>query len=145
MFSFLRQLTTWHCPHLQCGWSWAHSNSWFISCSPGPQQQGVRRAKGTDRRTPYRYVDPALHTMPAVPIMNLQSQTGPRIYVTTDENDNNIQQHFFQLCNKRNITVNLWACSSIVTSKKITNVENQQISSIQRCSIKDKQCGRIKT
>jgi len=117
----------------------------LLAGPPAARSVAGKRDRQTDGRTPYRYVDPALHTMPAVPIMNLQSQTGPRIYVTTDENDNNIQQHFFQLCNKRNITVNLWACSSIVTSKKITNVENQQISSIQRCSIKDKQCGRIKT
>ena len=39
--------------------------------------------------------------------MNLQSQTGPRIYATTAENDNIVQRHFFQLCNKRNIAANL--------------------------------------
>ena len=31
-----------------------------ISCPPGPQQQTPRR-DGTDRRTPYRHVDPAVY------------------------------------------------------------------------------------
>ena len=60
VFSFLRQLTAWHCPHLllravlRRGWLLsAGRQSVDISCSPGPQQQtrssGVRRT--TDRRT----------------------------------------------------------------------------------------------
>ena len=62
MFSYLRTLTTWHCPPLL-------KQSIDISCPPGPQQQtcssGVRRANGTDgqtdRRTPYRSIDSAPH------------------------------------------------------------------------------------
>ena len=37
-----------------------------ISCPPGPQQQTcnseLRQSNGTDRRTPYPFIDPAPHT-----------------------------------------------------------------------------------
>jgi len=70
VFSFLRQLTTWHCPHLLL--LSAGQQSIDISCSPDPQQQtrsiGERRDRQTDGRTPYRYIDPIPHiTTRAVP------------------------------------------------------------------------------
>ena len=57
VFSFLRQLTTWHCPHLlQRGCCWPPALQQFIdiSWSPGPQQQTRRAAAGLDRRTDAR-------------------------------------------------------------------------------------------
>jgi len=84
VFSFLRTLKTWHCPHLllravlrpRAAAAPAVQQSIDISQPPGPQQQTRRtlmqRANGTDRRTdgrtPYRYTDPALHTVRAGPI-----------------------------------------------------------------------------
>jgi len=62
VFSFLRQLKTWHCPHLLL-WAVlrravaapAVQQSIDISCPLGPQQQTRRtllqRTNGTDRRT----------------------------------------------------------------------------------------------
>jgi len=67
MFSFLRELTTWHCPHSaaarRCGAVAADrrpcSNRYDVCWSPGPQQQtrssDVRRPVGqTDRQTDVR-------------------------------------------------------------------------------------------
>ena len=84
---FLRQLTTWHCPHLLLRAAAAAERrlcmqqSIGISCSSGPQQQSrssdVRWGNGTDRRTdrqtggerdgrtPYLYTDPAPYAVSA--------------------------------------------------------------------------------
>jgi len=63
VFSFLRALTTWHCPHLllravlrsRAAATPAVQQSIDISYPPGPQQQTRRtllqRANGTDRQT----------------------------------------------------------------------------------------------
>ena len=67
MFNFLRQLITWHCPHLLLP---VVQQSIDIFRPPGPQQQtdssGVRRPDGadrqrTDRRKPDSCIDPARH------------------------------------------------------------------------------------
>ena len=85
VFSFLRQLKTWHCLHLllsavlrrRCCWAPTVLQSIDVSCPPGAQQQttssGVLRANNgtdgqTDGRTPDRYIDPAAHTMRAASI-----------------------------------------------------------------------------
>jgi len=64
MFSYLRTLTTWHCPPLL-------KQSIDISCPPGPQQQtcssGVRRANGTDGQTDRRTPS----TQPCIPLGSL--------------------------------------------------------------------------
>jgi len=65
VFSFLRALTTWHCPHLllhavlrpRAAATPAVQQSIDISNPPGPQQQ--------TRRTPYRFIDPVPHTVHA--------------------------------------------------------------------------------
>ena len=66
VFSFLRQLTMWHCPHpaarlLMTAGRLAVQQSIDVSWPPGPQQQtrssGVRRPDGTDRRTDRRTPD----------------------------------------------------------------------------------------
>ena len=62
MFSFLRQLTTWHCPHLLlcavlrrgCCWPPAVQQSIDISWPQQTRNSGVRRPDGTDRRTDAR-------------------------------------------------------------------------------------------
>jgi len=50
----------------------AEQQSIDISYPPGAQQQTGRtllqRANETDRRTPYRFIDPATHTLRAVPL-----------------------------------------------------------------------------
>jgi len=50
----------------------AMQQSTDIAYLPGPQQQTCcsERMGHTDGQTPHRFVDPALHTMRAVPIMN---------------------------------------------------------------------------
>jgi len=58
-FSFPRQLTTWHCPHL------------LLSAGLLTTQQSIDisgRMGQTDGRTPDRCTDPAPHTTPTVPI-----------------------------------------------------------------------------
>ena len=60
---------TWHCPHSPAGAA-------PVDRSPGPQHSSDPTAlglllwahAGTDGRTQYRFIDPALHTMRAVPI-----------------------------------------------------------------------------
>jgi len=46
-----------------------------ISYPSGPQQQthssDVLRANGTDRRTSYCFIDPASHTVPAAPVIEI--------------------------------------------------------------------------
>ena len=70
VFGFLRQLTTWHCSHLLLsavllGALRPHLTI-DIAYSPGARQQTRRtllqRANGTDRQTPYRYIDPAAYS-----------------------------------------------------------------------------------
>jgi len=72
VFSYLRMLTTWHCPHslasrcmlqqsIDVSCRRAHSNKPAASCCSG-------RVGQTDGQTPYRFIDPASHTMRAVPI-----------------------------------------------------------------------------
>jgi len=64
-FSFLRQLQTWHCPHLLLGVVLRPR----AAAAPATQQQTrqtlLQGANGTDRqtngRTLYRYVDPILY------------------------------------------------------------------------------------
>jgi len=73
VFSYLRTLTTWHRPPPHAA---AAAIGRYLLYQPGPQQQTSRtllqRANGTDgrtdRRTPYRFIDPIPHTMRAVPI-----------------------------------------------------------------------------
>jgi len=68
VFSFLRALKTWHCPHLllravlrpRAAATPAVQQSIDISYPPGPQQQTCR--------TPYRFIDPVPHTVQAAPI-----------------------------------------------------------------------------
>ena len=72
-FSYLRTLTTWHRPPPHAA---AAAIGRYLLYQPGPQQQTSRtllqRANGTDgrtdRRTPYRFIDPVPHTMRVVPI-----------------------------------------------------------------------------
>jgi len=80
VFSFLRHLQTWHYPHvLLCAVLWiraaaapARQQSIDMSYLPGPQQQTYRmlllQANGPDRWT--LDIDPALHTLQAVPIIH---------------------------------------------------------------------------
>ena len=87
VFSFLRQLTTWHCPHSPATRRAAvhhataapgsHCNQWII-CPLGPQQQtcnsGVQMGQTysvTHGQTDalQLHIDPAPHTMHTVPIM----------------------------------------------------------------------------
>ena len=55
MFSFLRQLTTWHCPHLLLNAAVLLATTIDISCPPGPQQQ-TRSHIGMHRR---QWCDPS--------------------------------------------------------------------------------------
>jgi len=72
-FSYLRTLTTWHCPHSPAA---RHCCS---NRSPLRQAHGSKPASATngqidgetDGRTPYRFTDPAPHTMRAVPMMHI--------------------------------------------------------------------------
>ena len=72
VFSYLRMLTTWHCPHslasrcmlqqsIDVSCRRAHSNKPAARCCSG-------RVGQSDGQTPYRFIDPASHTMRAVPI-----------------------------------------------------------------------------
>jgi len=89
VFSFLRTLTAWHCPHLHVAVAECQPCS-DRSISPARLQQLWSHA-GTDERTSYRYIDPASHTMRAVPIIRVGSiasenwSTGARFtkYLTT--------------------------------------------------------------
>jgi len=87
-----RTLTTWHCPH----------SSGVRHCSSNRSKSPVRRAHKsnpgvprrsgrmgqtdgrTDGRTPYRFIDPAPHTMRSVPIV--QSSVCC-VYPTRDNGD----------------------------------------------------------
>ena len=67
VFSFLRQLTTWHCSQLLLSAGRAAIDRYLLPVH-GPQQQTrlkMRSMDGTDRRTdgrtPYRYIDPAAY------------------------------------------------------------------------------------
>jgi len=67
VFSFLRQLTTWHCSQLLLSAGRAAIDRYLLAVH-GPQQQTrlkMRSMDGTDRRTdgrtPYRYIDPAAY------------------------------------------------------------------------------------
>ena len=69
VFSFLRTLTTWHCPRSHAVATERGRAAIDISCPLGPQQQTCRGGfcccgPCWDRRTDtYRYIDPALHTI----------------------------------------------------------------------------------
>jgi len=68
VFSFLRMLTMWHCPpHKTAAECRPCSNR---SISPTRRVPGLLlwAHAGTDRQTPYHYIDPAPKTMQAVPI-----------------------------------------------------------------------------
>jgi len=72
VISYLRTLTTWHCPPLL-------QQSIDISCPPGPQQQTCSSGFAAvgpcwDRRTPYRSTDPAVHTLRAAVPLNEKEQ-----------------------------------------------------------------------
>ena len=85
VLSFLRQLTTWHCPHLllravlrlhAAGHAAidrpparrAHSSKPAAACRVRPANGTDRKTdRHTDGRTPYRHIDSALYTMRAVP------------------------------------------------------------------------------
>ena len=92
---FLRQLTTWHCPHsaphaaaearLLLGTGRAAIDRHLLPAGPtaaNPQQRRAaaewdRRTNGdrqTDGRTPDRYTDPASYTIRVVPINKLMIQ-----------------------------------------------------------------------
>jgi len=66
VFSFLRTLTECHCPHLPAAVELRLCRC-DTSCPPGPQQQTCSRQ--TDGLTLYRYVNPALHAIRTVPII----------------------------------------------------------------------------
>ena len=86
-YSYLCMMKMWHYPHLLLHtvlWSCAAvaqalHQSTDISYLPGPQQQTHRmllqQENGTGGWTPYRFIDPALHTMQAVPINTKQNET----------------------------------------------------------------------
>ena len=81
VFSFIRQLTTWHCPHLAAAVhrsaGRAVINRYLLASRPtvaNPQQRRAAagcRDRGTDGQTYGRTrdscIDPATHTMRAVP------------------------------------------------------------------------------
>ena len=72
-FSYLRTLTTWHCPHSPA------ARRCCSNRSPLRQAHSSKPASGTngqidgetDGRTPYRFTDPAPHTMRAVPMIHI--------------------------------------------------------------------------
>ena len=77
VFSILRQLTTWHCPHPAAArrcWAPSMQQLVDICCLPGSQQQtrsGGRMGqtvRQTDGGTPDSFKDPAPLTMQAAPI-----------------------------------------------------------------------------
>ena len=68
VFSFLRQLTAWHCSQLLLSAGRAAIDRYLLPARPtaaNPMQQHARNA--ADRQTPDRYTEPALHTMQAEP------------------------------------------------------------------------------
>jgi len=104
VFSFLRQLTTWHCSHLLLNAVLLRRLAIDISHPPGPQQQtrriGMQRSiDGTDGRTPYRYTDPATYYQLVSKTYNVK-----RVYVINKQRcSNNKRINFFS-----NRIVNLW-------------------------------------
>jgi len=95
VFSFLRQLTTWHCPHSAaqhhcCGTATAHrqppavqQQSGDISGLAGPQQQTRHNSMwwpdGTDRQTDGwtsdSYIGPATHIIIIIILFNRTQST----------------------------------------------------------------------
>ena len=75
VFSYLRTLTSWHCPHSPAAVTAPMPGRYLLTAMPtaGNLQQGVcccrpccdRRMDG---RTPYCFIQPAPQTMHAVPI-----------------------------------------------------------------------------
>jgi len=59
-------LKTLHCPHSLAACTLLLQQSIDISCRPVQQQNMLEQ---TDGRTPYCFIDPAEHTMQAVPMM----------------------------------------------------------------------------
>jgi len=77
VFSYLRTLTTWHCPHSPA--AAASIDRYLLSVWPTAANLQQRRAAAgwerqtngrTDGRTPDRYMDPAPRTMLAASIIN---------------------------------------------------------------------------
>ena len=67
MFSFLRQLTTWHCSQLLLSAGRAATDRYLLPAGPtaaNPPHAATavdRWVRQTDRQTPYRYIDPAAY------------------------------------------------------------------------------------
>jgi len=107
LFSLLRQLLTWHCPHLllravlrlRAAAAPAVQQAIDISYLPGPQQQTRRtmlqRANGTDRqtdrRTAYRFIDAARYSVRVERVKRLTERYSRR-HDDTDQHQTAEQQ-----------------------------------------------------
>jgi len=106
VFSFLRTLTTWHYSHSPAACCKLQQR--VCCCGPMLDRRTDRR---TDGRTPYRCIDPAPHTMRAVPI-----KCGPFFSLSTcifytEQKQSRSEQHTSHVAvnrNRRRVSDALW-------------------------------------
>jgi len=67
MFSCLSRLTMWHCPHSLDARA-RHTAVHRAAISPYLVPKSAGTDRQTERRTPYRFIDPAQHSMHTVPV-----------------------------------------------------------------------------
>ena len=83
VFSFLHQLSTWHCSHSLLRTSRAAIIRYLLPARPTAANpvlwRTLQMTGRTDRLTPNSFIDPALHPMPAVPTKEIKKVAHTRL------------------------------------------------------------------